>query len=106
MKRDAVTDDLRERDSAFDQVVDRRVRRVLAEVLRSIRKETELSQVQLSELTGVPQTTISKIERAHRDVTLLEFLAICKALSVSPTETVTRLFEEIDQQKLQRPGQR
>lgn len=104
MEKDAIQDNLRERDGAFDQVVDRRIRRVLADQLRSTRKAAGLSQMGFSERIGVPQTTISKIERAHRDVTLLEFLAICEVLGVSPDSLIAQLLDAIDSQKLTRPG--
>lgn len=97
---------LRERDGAFDHVVDRRLRSAVGSLLRQVRIESGTTQVQLAELVDIPQTTVSKIERAHRDVTLLEFLAICEVLGIQPNAFIQRLLANADAEDIQRPGRK
>jgi transcriptional regulator with XRE-family HTH domain len=52
--------------------------------LRSIRETRGLSQVQLAEMAGVTQGTVSKIERGQMNVTLDKVIAIAHALNVHP----------------------
>lgn len=106
MKSRDTAGDLRERDGAFDHIVDRRLRGVVGDLLRQVRTESGMTQMQFAEAIGVPQTTISKIERAHRDVTLLEFLAICAVLGVQPEAFIQRLFTGAETEGIHKPGQR
>ena len=82
------------------------MRGAVGELLRQIRVESDLTQMQFAEAIGVPQTTISKIERAHRDVTLLEFLAICEVLGIQPNAFIQRLLANADAEDIQRPGRK
>ena len=60
-------------------------RKDLALRLRLAREKAELTQAQLSELLGRPQTFISKIELAQRTLSFLDAVAICNALHVDIT---------------------
>lgn len=54
--------------------------------VREIRKARGLSQVELAEMAGCNQATISKLERGEMNVTLEVIDAIATALKVEPVE--------------------
>lgn len=54
--------------------------------LRHLRESRGLSQVDLAEMAGVTQGTISKIEHGNMNVGLDKILAIAAALRVEPVE--------------------
>ncbi len=60
------------------------MRRVkLRRLLRTIRRERGVTQVQLAERLAVPQSVISKIENGERQVDFVEVEALCEALGTS-----------------------
>ncbi len=63
-------------------------------VLLAARKQSGLTQTELGARLGRDQTFISNIETRQRQVSLLEFIAIARALGRDPT----RLFKEIEQE--------
>lgn len=63
--------------------------------LKSIREEMNISQLELSLLSGVSQNMITYIETGKRTPSLRTIIKLCKALNVSPT----RLFEEPNQER-------
>lgn len=67
--------------------IDRRLQDVLAEC----RSESALTQVQLAKKLGKPQSFISKYETGERKLTVGDFVAVCRALSVEPTDILRRL---------------
>lgn len=54
--------------------------------IRNIRKARGLSQVQLAEMAGLNQATVSKVERGEMNVTLEVIDAIATALNVQPVQ--------------------
>lgn len=52
--------------------------------LRKIREQQKLTQVQLAEIVGVDQSTISKLERGNEHVTLGLIQRVAQALGVPP----------------------
>jgi transcriptional regulator with XRE-family HTH domain len=64
----------------------------LQELLRQIRLEAGLRQVDLAERIGQPQSFVSKYESGERLLDLLEIRQICKAVGV-PLEKFVRRFE-------------
>lgn len=56
----------------------------LIELLVAARKKVGLSQVELGERVGRPQTFISKIERGERRIDVIEFLILCDAIGTDP----------------------
>ncbi len=64
-----------------DDLAARRLR--LGRLLRTIRRERDLTQTQLSELTGMPQSVISKSENGERQVEFVEVEAVCRVMEVS-----------------------
>ena len=58
--------------------------RLFGERLRELRTERELSQEALAELAGLDRNYIGQIERAERNVALVNIVRIAKALEVEP----------------------
>ena len=58
------------------------------EQLRSLRKERLLTQVELSEMTGVAQDSISSLETGKREAHPGTIRKLAKALGVDPTELI------------------
>jgi transcriptional regulator with XRE-family HTH domain len=63
----------------------------LQELLRQIRHEAGLRQVDLAEQLGEPQSFISKYESGERRLDLLEIRSICQAVGISLAQFVDRL---------------
>ncbi len=57
---------------------------VVAENVRSLRREAELSQEELAHEAGVDRTYISQVERRQRNITIAVLAKIAMALQVSP----------------------
>lgn len=53
---------------------------VLGDMIRSVRKERQLTQEQLGELIGVQKSQISKLERNTKNVTIETILKVFNAL--------------------------
>lgn len=69
--------------------------RRLQELLRLLRKEAGLRQVELAERLGVPQSFVSKYESGERRLDILELRACCAALGISLEEFVRKLEEAL-----------
>lgn len=61
------------------------------EIVRKKRTEQKLSQEDFAELVGVHRTYIGMIERAEKNITLLNIEKIAKAFGIS----IAQLLEEI-----------
>ena len=64
----------------------------LRALLRSLRHEAGVSQVELAKRLGVPQSFVSKVESGERRIDLIELRRICTALECS-LEHLIALFE-------------
>ena len=74
-------------------------RQILRELLKELRKnEAGLTQVELSQMLGRPQSYVSKYETGERKLDYVEINAICKALGIS-MQRFNRLFQEKTQNK-------
>ncbi len=60
--------------------------RLFGERLRELRTEGGLSQERLAELAGLDRNYIGQIERAERNVALVNIIRIAKALETEPAE--------------------
>ena len=56
---------------------------ILGNLIKSVRKERQLTQGQLGELIGVQKSQISKLERNTRNVTVETILKVFNALKAS-----------------------
>lgn len=65
----------------------------LCKLLREIREECKLTQVEVAEKLCRPQSFVSKYESGDRRLDLAELRDVCRALGVSLTEVVER-FEK------------
>jgi len=69
-------------------------REQLRELLKELRKnEADMTQVELSEALGRPQSYVSKYETGERKLDYVEVSDICKALGIS-MQKFTNLYEE------------
>lgn len=59
--------------------------------VQEIRKSHALSQEQLAELVGVHRTYIGMIERAEKNITLLNIAKLAKALNIDMSELLINL---------------
>jgi DNA-binding XRE family transcriptional regulator len=56
---------------------------LLGEMIKSVRKERNLTQEQLGDLIGVQKSQISKLERSTKNVTIETILKVFKALKAN-----------------------
>ncbi len=61
------------------------------ELLIQTRKSCGLSQVELSQMLGRPQSFVSKYERGERRLDVIEFLKIAKVLGIDPFKFLEKL---------------
>ena len=66
----------------------------LQSLLRQVRIEAGLRQVELADRLGLPQSFVSKYEAGQRRLDLVELSAVCAAIGIS-LETFVRRFEEL-----------
>jgi transcriptional regulator with XRE-family HTH domain len=60
--------------------------RLLGESLRRLRRDEELTQVQLARRLGISQPTLNRLESASQNVTLRTLMRLCRALQCEPGE--------------------
>lgn len=65
----------------------------LQKLLRQIRQEAGLRQIDLAKRLEQPQSYVSKYESGERRLDLLELLQICEALGI-PLSKFVRRFED------------
>ena len=67
-----------------------RLRSVLSQNLLRLRRERELSQEGLAELSGLHRTYVGSVERCERNVTLSSLEAFADALGVSVSDLLSQ----------------
>ncbi len=67
----------------------------LLDLLRRVRREAGLTQVDLARRIGEEQSFVSKFERGERRLDILELRHICRALGVTVDEFARRLEREL-----------
>lgn len=65
----------------------------LAALLRQVRLDADLTQMQLADKIGQTQSYVSKYENGEQRLDLIELEAVCKAVGVSLTDFVERYLE-------------
>ncbi|WP_093059675.1 helix-turn-helix domain-containing protein [Variovorax sp. YR634] len=65
----------------------KKLRRLLAQA----RADAGLTQVQVAERVKRPQSFVSKYENGERQLDVIEFVAVCKAIGVPPTTLIEHL---------------
>ncbi|WDH51183.1 helix-turn-helix transcriptional regulator [Pseudomonas chlororaphis] len=64
---------------------------LLLALLFEARKEAKLTQTQLSERLGKPQSFVSKYERGERRLDVIELIEVCKQLEADPHKIMQNL---------------
>ena len=62
------------------------------ELLRQIRVEAGLTQVELAEKLGKPQSYVSKVEQGERRMDFLETIDFCRECEFSPEDLIKKLI--------------
>ncbi|MEJ1165565.1 helix-turn-helix transcriptional regulator [Variovorax sp. CCNWLW186] len=65
----------------------KKLRRLLAQA----RTDSGLTQAQVADRMKRPQSFVSKYENGERQLDVIEFVAVCKAIGVSAPELLTQL---------------
>ncbi len=68
----------------------------LVELLVETRRAAELTQQQVADRLGKPQSYVAKVEGAERRIDVLEFAALVKAMDSNPTVLLDRLLSELE----------
>lgn len=63
----------------------------LRDVLKQVRKDAGLTQIQLAEKLGRGQSYVSKVERGEQYMDVLEFLEWCEACNAPPEGVITKI---------------
>ena len=71
----------------------RKNRKALLTLLREVRTEADLTQVEMARSLGVPQSFVSKYESGERRLDLLELQRVCQALGIT-LEAFVKRFEK------------
>jgi transcriptional regulator with XRE-family HTH domain len=70
-----------------------RTYRAVIKVLKDARREARLTQQQLAERIGRPQSFVAKIERRERRIDVAEFIQIAEAIGENPKHLFSRIVE-------------
>jgi transcriptional regulator with XRE-family HTH domain len=68
---------------------------VVGAVLAAARRWANVTQVELAQRLGKPQSVVSAIEAGKRRLDLVEFLAIVLALGADPVETFAEIVKSL-----------
>lgn len=68
----------------------------LRSVLRDVRKNAGLTQIQLAQRLHMEQSNLSKIERGERYLDVMLFIDYCHACGVAPADVITNADDQID----------
>ena len=71
--------------------------RIVLGLLRAVRQEAGMRQVDLAHRLGQPQSYVSKYESGERRLDLLELRQICNAIGVSLEAFIRRLEAAFDE---------
>jgi transcriptional regulator with XRE-family HTH domain len=69
--------------------------KIIAALLATVRSECDVTQTELADRLGKPQSWVGKAERASRRVDVLELMAICEALRVDTAKFLQRLRRQL-----------
>jgi transcriptional regulator with XRE-family HTH domain len=74
-------------------------REKLQTLLKRIRQEKRIRQVELAERLGVPQSFISKYESGDRRLDILQLRQVCNAIGISLEEFIRKLEDSLNETK-------
>ena len=61
------------------------------EILKKLRAQKKVTQLQLADLLGRPQSFVSKYECGERRLDVLEFIQVCNALDEPPSVVIQQI---------------
>jgi transcriptional regulator with XRE-family HTH domain len=64
--------------------------------LRNLRQEQGLTQAQLAERLGLPQSYVSKYETGERRLDFVETIFICEALEIPVKDFIDAFLQKLD----------
>ncbi|MEW6239764.1 MAG: helix-turn-helix transcriptional regulator [Chloroflexota bacterium] len=76
-----------------------RQREILLQVLKEIRQQSAVRQVDLAKQLNVPQSFVSKYESGTRSLDILELRRICQLIGISLQDFVKLLEERLNETK-------
>lgn len=65
------------------------------EILKNLRSLKKLTQLQLADSLGKPQSFVSKYESGERKLDVIEFIYVCKALDENPSCIIKKIEKGI-----------
>lgn len=66
---------------------------IVIKTLRSTRIELGITQTQLAESLGKPQSFVAKVENGERRLDMIEFTKIARLLSLDPAEILNAVIK-------------
>ncbi|WP_253684710.1 helix-turn-helix domain-containing protein [Edwardsiella tarda] len=63
----------------------------IIKTLKARRIELKITQAQLAQVLGKPQSFVSKIESGERRLDIIEFVHIARQLSLNPNEVLEKI---------------
>ena len=63
-------------------------------LLIAARRDAGLTQIELANRIGKPQSFVSKYESGERRLDVVEFIDVCSALKTSPIDIIKKLWED------------
>ncbi|MGB8982974.1 MAG: helix-turn-helix transcriptional regulator [Anaerolineales bacterium] len=74
-------------------------REKLHTLLKRIRQDRGIRQIELAERLGVPQSFVSKYESGDRRLDILELRQVCDAIGISLDEFIRKLENSLNEAK-------
>jgi transcriptional regulator with XRE-family HTH domain len=74
-------------------------REKLRALLKRIRQDKGIRQIELAEKLGVPQSFVSKYESGDRQLDILELRQVCKAVGISMQDFIRKLEDSLNESK-------
>jgi transcriptional regulator with XRE-family HTH domain len=74
-------------------------REKLRGLLKRIRQDKGIRQIELAEKLGVPQSFVSKYESGDRQLDILELRQVCKAVGISMQDFIRKLEDSLNESK-------
>ncbi|WP_343219118.1 helix-turn-helix transcriptional regulator [Cerasicoccus frondis] len=68
-------------------------------MLRSARQQRKLTQTQLAERLGKPQSFIAKVERGERRLDVVEFVKVIESIELSAPHFLQQYMDELEKRK-------
>lgn len=73
---------------------------ILQNLLKEQRNLKSISQSQMAEMIGFPQSSVSKYESGERKLDVIELMMVCKALDIPLSDLIFKLEEKIKESNI------